>query len=165
MAAPPNPCWRACLKRLTGQTANSCGKSEIKVSSPLNDPWSCRMVSTVGAPSGASNARRGFKKNYPRAKPRNPLISLDSDERIQGNPRKSNSRQLGFSQRNGRDPRKPKRTTGPASPAAETGPWPPIPAQSAPKGEPDPIRPPAAKAASCPARSRASRQAGIVIPH
>jgi hypothetical protein len=28
--------------------------------------------------------------------PRNPLISLDSDERIQGNPRKSNSHKLGF---------------------------------------------------------------------
>jgi hypothetical protein len=29
--------------------------------------------------------------------PRNPLISLDSDERIQGNPRKTNSGFRGFS--------------------------------------------------------------------
>jgi hypothetical protein len=36
------------------------------------------------------------------------LISLDSDERIQGNPRKSNLSNRGFSQRNGDEPRKPK---------------------------------------------------------
>jgi len=41
--------------------------------------------------------------------PGNPLISLDSDERIQGNPRKSNPHDRRFSQRNGREPRKPKR--------------------------------------------------------
>jgi hypothetical protein len=28
--------------------------------------------------------------------PNNPLISLDSDERIQGNPRKSNAKKFGF---------------------------------------------------------------------
>ncbi len=39
--------------------------------------------------------------------PCNSLISLDSDERIQGNPRKSNPLKRGFSQRNGPDPRKP----------------------------------------------------------
>src|SRR3984885_6260398 len=33
--------------------------------------------------------------------PRNSLISLDSDERIQGNPRKSNSPKLGFPRRIG----------------------------------------------------------------
>jgi hypothetical protein len=33
--------------------------------------------------------------------PRNPLISLDSDERIQGIPRKTNSRFRVFSWRNG----------------------------------------------------------------
>jgi hypothetical protein len=30
--------------------------------------------------------------------PRNPLISLDSDERIQGNPNKSKDQKAGFSQ-------------------------------------------------------------------
>src|ERR1700722_10728396 len=39
---------------------------------------------------------------------RNPLKNLDSDERIQGNPRKSNPHNRGFSQRNGGPPRKPK---------------------------------------------------------
>jgi hypothetical protein len=37
------------------------------------------------------------------------LKSLDSNERIQGNPRKSNPHDRGFSQRNGQGPRKPKR--------------------------------------------------------
>src|ERR1700722_1809090 len=40
----------------------------------------------------------------------NPLISLDSDERIQGNPRKSKPHILGFSQRNGDRPRNSKRS-------------------------------------------------------
>jgi hypothetical protein len=38
----------------------------------------------------------------------NPLINLELYERIQGNPRKSNPQNLGFSQRNGHVPRKPK---------------------------------------------------------
>jgi hypothetical protein len=41
--------------------------------------------------------------------PRNPLKSLDSNERIQGNPRKSNSHNRGVSLRNDYAPRKPKR--------------------------------------------------------
>ena len=40
--------------------------------------------------------------------PSQPLIRLDSDERIQGNPSFSNPQNLGFSQRNGDVPRKPK---------------------------------------------------------
>src|ERR1700722_19021303 len=39
----------------------------------------------------------------------NPLISLDLNERIQGNPRKSKPHIRGFSQRNGDQPRKSKR--------------------------------------------------------
>jgi hypothetical protein len=39
---------------------------------------------------------------------RNPLKSLDSDERIQGNPRKSNPSRTGPSQRNGHALKKPK---------------------------------------------------------
>jgi hypothetical protein len=38
----------------------------------------------------------------------NPLKSLDSDERIQGNPNESNSSKAGLSQRNGEAPRKSK---------------------------------------------------------
>jgi hypothetical protein len=54
-------------------------------------------------PHGKS-AAKSFCSIYPR----NPLISLDSDERIQGNPRKSNPQDRGFSQRNGRSPRQSK---------------------------------------------------------
>jgi hypothetical protein len=53
-------------------------------------------------------AKTGLKKKLPRKIPRNPLISLDSDERIQGNPRNSNPPKQGFPRRNGADPRKPK---------------------------------------------------------
>jgi len=40
---------------------------------------------------------------------RNPLKSLNSDERIQGNPSFSNPQKQGFSRSKGHDPRKPKR--------------------------------------------------------
>jgi hypothetical protein len=59
--------------------------------------------------SGAANGTKSTDKNFCALYPRNSLISLDSDERIQGNPRKSNPQNRGFSQRNGRSPRKPKR--------------------------------------------------------
>ena len=41
--------------------------------------------------------RRGPLRNFPLKIARNPLISLDSDERIQGNPRKSNPHNRRFS--------------------------------------------------------------------
>jgi hypothetical protein len=36
--------------------------------------------------SGAANGTESAEKKFPRFMPRNPLKSLDSDERIQGNP-------------------------------------------------------------------------------
>jgi ABC-type oligopeptide transport system ATPase subunit len=62
------------------------------------------------APVPASRHGRSAEKNFARFMPGNPLISLDSDERIQGNPRKSNPHDRRFSQRNDQGPRKPKRT-------------------------------------------------------
>jgi hypothetical protein len=64
---------------------------------------------------------KGLRKKFPRFKPRNPLKSIDSNERIQGNPRKSNLRDQGSSNRNGQGPRKPKRIdrTEVAAPAAK----------------------------------------------
>ena len=53
--------------------------------------------------------REEREKNYSAKIPRNPLKSLDSDEGIQGNPRKSSAFGRGFSRRNGDRPRKPKR--------------------------------------------------------
>src|SRR5277367_1962175 len=46
------------------------------------------MASTAGFRSGASQRQeKGLRKKFPRFKTRNPLKSLYSDERIQGNPR------------------------------------------------------------------------------
>ena len=64
-----------------------------------------RPLAPVRAPL---NAREAREKYFPRM-PRNPLKSLDSNERIQGNPRKSNSHNRGVSLRNDYAPRKPKR--------------------------------------------------------
>jgi hypothetical protein len=45
------------------------------------------MASTAGARSGASQRQGKGREIFLSAKiPRNPLISLDSDEEIQGNP-------------------------------------------------------------------------------
>ena len=70
--------------------SNLCRKSEIKLSLPHEQsiPSACRIL---GPPF-----RRRFRddksarKNLLLKISCNPLISLDSDERIQGNPRKSN---------------------------------------------------------------------------
>src|ERR1700722_6906296 len=68
------------------------------------------MASTARRRPGAPSHRaQGARKKLPRFMPRNPLKSLDSDERIQGNPRQSNPHNRGYLQRNGRGPRKPKR--------------------------------------------------------
>src|ERR1700722_11062519 len=68
------------------------------------------MASTEGSPyRRLSTPGKRAEKKFPRFKPRNPLKSLDSDERIQGNPRESNPHERGSSQRNGQGPRKPKR--------------------------------------------------------
>ncbi len=86
--------------------AISCGKSEIELSLADEQSRPSALASTTGdrCDSDGSHA-----KNFSTKIPRNPLISLDSDERIQGNPRKSNPQKQGFSQRNGDSPRKSKR--------------------------------------------------------
>src|SRR5580704_4912474 len=74
----------------------------------MSDP-ALPPAKTVAARCGAANVRgRGARKYFPRFFPRNSLISLDSDERIQGNPNKSNPYNLEFSRRKGHPPRKPK---------------------------------------------------------
>jgi hypothetical protein len=67
------------------------------------------MPKTVGAHASACNQEgETARKNFPQFMPHNALKSLDSDERIQGNPRKSNARKQGLSQQNGDKPRKSK---------------------------------------------------------
>jgi hypothetical protein len=45
---------------------------------------------TLGTDPAALAPGKGRKKKFSSKIPRNPLISLDSNERIQGNPNKSN---------------------------------------------------------------------------
>src|ERR1700760_3073760 len=79
---------------------------------------------TLGSRSSLADAKEGERKNFSQKNPRNSLISLVSRERIQGNPRKSNTRNPGFSQRNGNEPRKtkPDRPTATAASEAPTAP-------------------------------------------
>jgi hypothetical protein len=89
----------------------SCRKSETRLSSPheqscVSAPPQPRAV----APGASSPGAQGAMKQLPRFMPRNPLKNLDSDERIQGNPRKSNPHNRGFSEPKGHPPRKPKST-------------------------------------------------------
>jgi hypothetical protein len=78
---------------------------------------------TLPVPALRTPGKRAEKK-YSRFKLRNPLKNLDSDERIQGNPRKSNAHERGPSQRNGQGQENPNGgATGPmARPAAEKEP-------------------------------------------
>src|ERR1700760_1392434 len=79
---------------------------------------------TLGSRSSLADAKEGERKNFSQKNPRNSLISLVSRERIQGNPRKSNTRNPGFSQRNGNEPRKtkPDRPTAPRPPRGSANP-------------------------------------------
>jgi hypothetical protein len=68
------------------------------------------MPETVGTVPALPPMAKGREKFLSAKIPRNLLKSLDSDERIQGNPRKSNTPWRAFSQRKGLAPRKSKRT-------------------------------------------------------
>src|SRR5271167_1489998 len=93
-----------------------CGKQQTKVTLPHEqscDSEDHRPQALVPVPLNAME--KGLRKKFPRFKPRNPLKSLDSDERIQGNPRQSNTHQRGFSQRKGQGQENPNGSTGPMS--------------------------------------------------
>jgi hypothetical protein len=68
------------------------------------------MPETVGASPALPPMAKGREKFLSAKILRNPLISLDSDDRIQGNPRKSNTPWRAFSQQKGHAPRKSKQT-------------------------------------------------------
>ena len=72
------------------QKTINCGKAETGVSLPHEQCYASRTPSTVGSRSGAPREGGSDVKNFCPLFPRNPLISLDSDERIQGNPSESN---------------------------------------------------------------------------
>jgi hypothetical protein len=84
-----------------------CGKIEIGLS--LTHGQSCpsarpRPSPAVFALLAGEKASRNF---FARFIHRNPLISLVSDERIQGNPSESNGHKLGFSRQNGQGQENP----------------------------------------------------------
>jgi hypothetical protein len=92
--------FRSEATRGAARTANSCRKSENRLSSSHEQfcpsAWP-RPQAPVAAPL---NARGRRAKIFFAKTPRNPLKSLDSDERIQGNPRESNPQKRGSSKRN-----------------------------------------------------------------
>src|SRR5580698_2765925 len=72
---------------------NSCRKSETKLSLVHE-----QFFASEGFGRGfrSSRQQKASRKTLAPFIPHNPLICLDSDERIQGNPSKSNSGFLGF---------------------------------------------------------------------
>src|ERR1700683_1394861 len=113
------------MSRLQGlskkaRTTIDCVKSETKLSFPHEQfcasAWP-RPRALLPAPLATEEAPR---KPFARFVPGNPLISLDSDERIQGNPRKSNSHESRSLRRNGRGQENPKGLTGPLSRRSQT---------------------------------------------
>jgi hypothetical protein len=83
------------------RTAMSCRKSEIELSLRHEQfvPSACQVMGWPFRRFWRDD--KNGRKNSPRFSPRNPLISLDPDEEIQGNPSFYNPQNLGFSQRNG----------------------------------------------------------------
>jgi hypothetical protein len=102
------------VRKGMARTTTSCRKSETKLSMPMNNLALPHAKMLAPVPP-LRTREKSPRKNFPRFKPRNPLKSLESDERIQGNPRQFNPHDRGPSERNSHEPRKPKRSTGPRS--------------------------------------------------
>jgi hypothetical protein len=77
------------------RTTISSRKSEIRLSLPHDDSAIPHGLTARSVPAALHARGKSTRKNLPSFFPRNPLISLDSDERIQGNPRKSNPHNRG----------------------------------------------------------------------
>ena len=86
----------------------SCEKQKARYALPHDQSRLPHRPDHERSAPGAVPAKEEREKNLLRLVPRNPLKSLDPDERIQGNPRKSNPHKRGPSQRNAMAPRKPK---------------------------------------------------------
>jgi hypothetical protein len=91
--------------RQTARATISSGKLENRLSLPMEKPKLPHGLYRRVRLRGEKTA----KKNFSRFIPRNPLISLDSDERIQGNPRKSNPQNRGFRGETARSQENPNR--------------------------------------------------------
>jgi hypothetical protein len=99
-----------------------CGKSEGGLSLPHEKPGASAWLRPATPALLQSARREAPRKKFSGFVPYNPLKSLDSDERIQGNPKKSNALNRGFQSEtgsiqdnpNGDDPRQ-RRTGGTAA--------------------------------------------------
>jgi hypothetical protein len=93
--APPSAAsskapFREAVGGATACTTINCRKSEARVSLAYDD-LALSPCRDRGLPMlGAANVQESAQKKTSSLFPRNPLKSLDSDERIQGNPRESN---------------------------------------------------------------------------
>src|SRR5579872_2804947 len=87
----------------------ACRKSEGELSSPYEKSYLSATVRPRPPSPTLLMRRKGAKNFCARKGPHKPLKSLDSDERIQVNPRESNSQNLKSWRRNRHAPRKPKR--------------------------------------------------------
>ena len=77
------------------RTTISCRKSEIRLSLPHEQSCASAWPRPQAPVPALRTPGKRAEKKYSRFKLRNPLKSLDSDERIQGNPRKSNAHERG----------------------------------------------------------------------
>ena len=84
-------------RKATARTTIACRKSEAEVSSP-HEQFRASVWPRPPLPSRRHGVAmgKGGRKIFPAKTTRNPLISLDSDERIQGNPSFSNPQKRGF---------------------------------------------------------------------
>jgi hypothetical protein len=94
---------------MTAQATISSGKSKSGLKCAMDSPALPHGFERVFPLPRSRPPDKRLTKNLGSFLPCNPLISLDPDERIQGNPRKSNPPKAGFSKLNSRGPRKPKR--------------------------------------------------------
>jgi hypothetical protein len=96
-------------RKATARTTIACRKSEAPVSSP-HEQFRASVWPRPPLPSRrlAAPWEKAARKILPTKTPRNPLKSLDSDERIQGNPRKSKAQKRSLQTETRRAPRKPK---------------------------------------------------------
>jgi len=72
------------------------------------DLWISTLQAAISRSLAYAVREEGRMKNFLAKIPRNPLISPVSDERIQGNPRKSNRSKQRFLKGKGQSPRKTK---------------------------------------------------------
>jgi hypothetical protein len=82
--------------RETTRATIPSGKSENRLGCPMDNPALPLSLDRVLPFRRLEPHGKSAEKNFCSLCPRNPLISLDSDERIQGNPRKSNPHYRGF---------------------------------------------------------------------